>query len=371
METQFTAQPKLFIGLDIHKQNWSVHLRTDLCDHKSFTSPPQPELLDHYVAQHFKDHTVALVYEAGCCGFSAARYFMNLGWQVLVVNPSDVPRRDKQHYQKTDQIDCRNLSKQLQAGQLRGIFIPDEQQDQLKSLVRQRADMSRQLRAVKSSIKALLLYHGIEIPASYDNPNWSAVFLDWLGQLNWKEPTGKACLESKLRNYRFVYGEYLQVANQLRAYCRRHFKQDYYLLKSIPGVGGYLASVVLAEVGDLRRFNTQAQFASYVGLVPVIYNSGATESIRGVTPRCRSLLRSYVIESAWVALRLDPAMQAYYRSHVKRNPKSVIIKIAHKLLNRMLAVIKTNTPYQCSYSFNNGLETNGNQAKGKSMGMET
>jgi transposase len=38
-------------------------------------------------------------------------------------------------------------------------------------------------------------------------------------------------------------------------------------LKSIPGIGGYLASVILAECGDLRRFNNEGQF-SYIGLVP-------------------------------------------------------------------------------------------------------
>jgi hypothetical protein len=46
------------------------------------------EDLYQYVERTFPDHAVDLVYEAGCCGFSAARYFLNLGWAV--VNPSDV-----------------------------------------------------------------------------------------------------------------------------------------------------------------------------------------------------------------------------------------------------------------------------------------
>ena len=71
----------------------------------------------------------------------------------------------------------------------------------------------------------------------------------------------------------------------------------------------------------------------------IIRNSGGTERMQGVTPRCRGLLRSYIIESAWVAFRLDPEMQAYYRKHVGKNPKSIIVKIARKLLNRMLSVI--------------------------------
>lgn len=105
MNTQTTAPlPKLFIGMDIHKKSWSVHFRTDLFDYKGFTMPPSTDKLYSYVAEHFPDHEVSLSYEAGCCGFWAARYFLNLGWTVKVVNPADIPRSDKQHYQKTDKL---------------------------------------------------------------------------------------------------------------------------------------------------------------------------------------------------------------------------------------------------------------------------
>lgn len=357
MKTQLTAIPKLYIGMDIHKKSWSVHLRTDVSDHKSLTIPPCCEVLYNYVEKHFKDHEVSLTYEAGCCGFSASRYFLNLGWNVLVVNPADVPRMDKQNYQKTDKIDCKNLAKQLHSGHLKGIFIPDQAQDLLKSLLRQRAETAKQLRAIKSNIKALLLYHGMEVPQDFDTPNWSKAFLQWLLNIQWSHPTGKICLDSKLRMYDLIHKEYLMLANELRSYCRKHHKKDYYLLKSIPGIGGYLASAIIAEIGDLRRFSNEAQFASYVGIVPTMRNSGSTEKIQGVTPRCRGLLRSYLIESAWVAFRMDPEMQSYYRTHIGRNPKSIIVKIARKLLNRMLAVIKSGVPYQCSYSLNNAKET--------------
>jgi transposase len=357
MATQLTANPKLYIGMDFHKKSWSVHLRTDISDHKTLTIPSRCEVLCEYVDKHFKDHDVSLTYEAGCCGFGASRYFLNLGWNVLVVNPADVPRMDKQNYQKTDKIDCRNLAKQLSAGQLRGIYIPDEAQDLLKSLLRQRAETSKQLRAIKSNIKALLLYHGIELPAEFDKPNWTKAFLQWLREIKWAHPTGKTYLESKLRMLDVIYQEHLQLANELRAYCRKYHKKDYDLLKSIPGVGGFLASAILEEIGDLRRFSSEAQFASYVGIVPTMRNSGGTEKIQGVTPRCRGLLMSYIIESAWVGLRMDPEMQAYYRKHIGKNPKSIIVKIARKLLNRMLSIIKTGEPYKSSYSLNNGKET--------------
>lgn len=123
-------------------------------------------------------------------------------------------------------------------------------------------------------------------------------------------------------------------------------KKDYNLLRSIPGIGGYLASVIIAECGDIRRFNTEGQFASFIGLVPGVYNSGGTESCLGITPRSRGQLRSYLIEAAWVAIRKDPEMQAYYRKHQGKNVKNIIVKVAHKMSRRILSVVKTETPYQ-------------------------
>ena len=177
MKTQPTAIPKLYIGMDIHKKSWTVHFRTDISDHKTLTIPSDPDILFNYVHSNFPDLQVAITYETGCCGFGAARYFLNLGWDVKVVNASDVPRMHKQTHQKTDKIDCRNLSKQLQTDQLRGVYIPSEEQDMLKSLVRQRAEITRQFRSVKAHIKSLLLYHSIKVPEQFDNPNWSRILL--------------------------------------------------------------------------------------------------------------------------------------------------------------------------------------------------
>lgn len=95
MQLQDTlVTPKIFIGLDIHKNSWTVSIQTDLFFHKTFTMPSRAEDLYRYVEDTFPGHEVHLVYETGCCGFSSARYFLNLGWNVLVVNPADVKTSD-------------------------------------------------------------------------------------------------------------------------------------------------------------------------------------------------------------------------------------------------------------------------------------
>lgn len=338
--------PKIFIGLDIHKKSWSVSIQTDLFFHKTYSMPSNAGDLYDYIAKNFSRYEVHLVYEAGCCGFSTARYFLNVGWTVLVVNPADVKKGDKERYQKTDAIDSRMLSNQLKSGVLKGIYIPSEKEEQFITLARHRTQVTKKLRQTKSHIKSMLLYHGITIPVEFDNSNWTHGFLEWLDQLKFSTLSGDLALKGKLRIYRFIKSEYLAIANQMRAYCRQEYKTDYYLLKSIPGVGGYLASVIIAECGNLRRFNTEGQFASFIGLIPGIYNSGGSEKCLGITPRSRSQLRSYLVEAAWIAIRKDIEMQQYYRKHQGKNVKSVIIKVAHKMSRRILSVIKTETPYQ-------------------------
>lgn len=349
MNTQTTATPKLFIGIDIHKKQWTVHMRTDICEHRSFTMPPSPEHLFTYVERHFLDHQVSVAFEIGCCGFWAAREMLGYGWQVVVVNPGDVKQSDKHRYQKTDQIDCRHLSRQLQKEELAGIYVPSEEQEQLLLLLRQRNHITKLLRKEKSLIKASLLYSGIRIPEQYDNPNWSHAFLDWLKELSWTYVPGKESLQSKLRLLAVLHKEYLGVANGLRAWCRKHHKKDYYLLKSIPGIGGYLSAAILAELGDLRRFKNERQLSNYIGLVPGIHQSDETSRKVGLTPRSRSLLRSYIIEASWIALRRNPELQAYYRKHIGKDSKAIIVKVAHKLVRAMLSVIKKERAYQINY----------------------
>ena len=346
MNTQITASPKLFVGMDVHKKSWTSHLKTDLFDFKTITTPPDPFCLRDYVQKHFPDHEVTCCYEAGCCGYWIARTLQQFGWQVLVVNPADVPRTNKQDWQKTDKIDCRNLCEHLRKNDLHGIYIPGEQQEQLRSLLRRRNHLARQLRTVKNHIKSQLLYYGIQLPEQFDNPNWSHDMKHWVAALQWKFSSAAIAMQSRLKQLDFTWYEELHISNELRAYCRKHYKKDYYLLKSIPGIGGITAAAILAELGDIRRFKNIDQLAALVGLVPGIYQSSDNNTCLGLSKRSNRYLRSLLVETSWVAVRTDMALQAYYRKHAHKEPNKAIIKVAHKLLNRIRAVINTGIPYQ-------------------------
>lgn len=345
MKTEQTAQPKLYIGIDIHKRSWKIHCATDLFSGKSFTMSPKPELLKSYVHTHFQDYEVSTAYEAGCCGYYAHRSFESYGWRSLVVNPADIHRKGKERFTKTDKLDAQLIARELKDGRLESIHIPEEAREQLRSLFRRRNDLVKDFRRVKSYIKMQLLYFGVTVPEEFDNDHWSHAFRVWVDAIVFNHPTARETLDSRMRSFRFIDKELRDVSTKLRAYCRKHYKKDYYLLRSIPGIGGIVACGIICELGDLRRFNNIKHLAGYVGLAPGVHQSGDNQRATGITMRSHRLMRSYFIEASWQAIRTDPVMQAYYRKHLGKNSKSIIVKIARKLLSRTLAVIKTEIPY--------------------------
>ena len=346
MKIQQTNNPKLFIGLDIHKRSWKVHCSTDLFSGKTFSMQPNPIELKEYVRSHFKEYEVFIAYEAGCCGYHAHRVFESYGWCSLVVNPADIHRKGNERFTKTDHIDAQIISRELKDGRLQGIHVPNKEREQLRSLFRRRNNLVKNYRKIKSLIKGQLLNQGVSIPCEFDNSHWSHNFRDWLDNLAFSYHPAKMTMDSHMRYFRFVDIELRDVSTQLRRYCKEHYKKDYMLLRSIPGIGGIVACGIICELGNLRRFKNIKHLSSYVGLVPGVHQSGDNLRNTGITRRANRLIRSYFIEASWQSIRTDPVMQAYYRKHLGKNVKAVIVKIARKLLSRTLAVIKTETPYQ-------------------------
>jgi transposase len=77
-----------------------------------------------------------------------------------------------------------------------------------------------------------------------------------------------------------------------------------------------------------------------------MYQSSNNNINLGLTKRSNHQLRSLLVEASWVALRTDMALQQYYRLHAHKESNKAIIKVAHKLLSRIRAVIISGIPYQ-------------------------
>jgi transposase len=352
MQTQVTKKidftgKDLFIGLDVHKKSWSVTIVVDGMEHRTFTQPPDPDALNHYLRRMFPGGNYNSAYEAGFCGYGIHRELNSLGIRNIVINAADIPTSQKDKLQKRDPVDSRKIARSLEKGSLHGIHIFDRELEELRTLNRTRFYLMRDLRRSKNRIKSFLQYYGEPIPVEFDNNQWTLKFVSWLKQVQMKTPGGQDAFSYLIRSYEHQREQMVSLSRQVRVRIREYDNELYSLLKSISGIGPLTSSALMTEIGDINRFPHIDHLSSFVGFVPRVRESGETIHVGGITFRCNSFLRTLLIEASWQAIRQDPALMQYYHRHLVNNKgHKVIIKVARKLLNRIRYVMKNRKPYE-------------------------
>jgi transposase len=121
------------------------------------------------------------------------------------------------------------------------------------------------------------------------------------------------------------------------------------LLRTVPGVGPRLAETVVAHLDDPHRFKSARHVASYAGLVPKQFESGTIKRSCRITRRGPALLRSMLVEVAWmVYMRNDWAKQFVKRISrgVASRKNIAIVALARKLLVTLWAMLRDNTRWR-------------------------
>lgn len=339
----------IYIGIDVHLKSWSVTILSETSVLKRMSQSADPDALHRHLTSHYPEAEYYSAYEAGFCGFWIHDRLTELGIHNIVVNPSDVPTMSSEKLRKTDAVDSKKLAVSLRAKQLKGIFTPDGEALEIRSLIRLKNSITKDMTRQKNRIKSHLRYLGIEIPVEYLEPhsNWSKRFLNWLNEVQLRTPSGRESLDILIMQLEALRRQKAEMTRRLRALSQtERFEETLKLLMTVPGIGQTTGLALLAEIVDISRFQNSEQLAAYIGMIPMCHSSGEHEGVGDITLRKHAILRSLVIEAAWVAIRKDEAMQLYFLNNRKRMvPGKAIVKVARKLVNRIYFVLKRHQPY--------------------------
>lgn len=332
------------VGIDVHKNSYHVGFYGDKGQLYPFVCSADPhEVLKHF--NRFHGRIVQIVYESGPTGFELARVLMAAGFKVLVVAPSRVPRPVTAGA-KTDRLDCIRLAQYSDRGMLQGIAIPSRVQEARRSLIRRRHDLVDSIRAVKLRIRSHLLYLGVMEPAGLDH--WGDQAVKALLKLP-LEAAAKDTLKSLVRELTFLSQERHRVEKLIRALCcKAGDPKAYACLQTTPGVGPITAATFVLELFDPGRFKTGDQVASYLGLAPMVRQSGESKGRAALRPVGQKRLRSLIIEAAWCWCRKDEQAATKYRRIVSRTgvPQKAITAVAKDLAIILWRLSTEHRPYQ-------------------------
>jgi len=342
----FTGQP-IYIGLDVHKKSWSVSIFTQHCEHKTFTQPPEVDKLAYYLRRHFPGAQYQSVYEAGFSGFWIHDQLRAKGIDCIVVNPADVPTRDKERTKKRDPVDCRKLARSLRNREMEGIYVPSREKLEDRTLIRTRQSMVRKQTRCKNQIKAILFFYGVMIPEEKEMGHWSRRFIRWIESIQMERASGDMALKIHLEELSHLRQIIAKLNRAILSLARTEpYRPLTRLLKTVPGISTLTAMILLSELGEITRFPSLDELSCYVGLIPDTQGSGEKEYVGAITQRRHSQLRWLLIEASWVAVRKDPALLMAFQEYCKRMRKTkAIVKIARKLLNRIRYVLKNQKEY--------------------------
>lgn len=348
------AGEQIYVGIDTHKKSWKVALYHKETYLKTFTQDPNPELLVNHLDKNYPGADFRCAYEAGFSGFWLQKYLSKKGINCIVVNPADIPTTHKEKEFKTDPRDCRKIAKTLRSDLIEGIYIPSDQGLEYRKVVRIYHDMSRNYTRYKNKVKSMLNFYGIEYPEKFkttDN-HWSNAFYNWLMHIKLTTDEGswalqwytQECLRAK---------ELKRIATtKVRELSRTsNFSKYVNLLRSIPGIGLITAMTIITEIEEIKRFRNLDLLCSYIGLIPSTNSSGEKERIGEITNRGNKFLKNVIIESSWMAIRRDPSLlHTYTRLKNKNESNKAIIRVARKLVARIMYVLVNEKPYEIRYN---------------------
>lgn len=349
-EKLFDGQ-SIYVGIDCHKKNWTVTILGEQYEHKTMSQNPDPDILASYLRRNFPGADYKAVYEAGFNGFYSCRRLRELGINCNVIHAADVPTRNKERIQKMDPVDSRKLARSLRSKEFEPIHVPDPNLEADRALVRQRFRVMKDVTRTKSRVRSLLFQFNISVPDRFtlgQTRSWSKVYMNWLKELQIEHESLKQTLDNYIGIGELQRKELLSVNRQVRSLAQTDaYRGNYNLLISIPGIGFLTAMTFLVQIGNIRRFERLDDLCDYIGLVPMMHGSGDKMSTGKLINRGRKELKIMIIEAAWEAVRLDPALMARFNELVRRmNKNKAIIRITRKLVSRMRSVLMTQEPYK-------------------------
>jgi transposase len=243
-----------------------------------------------------KASCVQLVYEAGPCGYGLYRQSTEKGFSCMVCSPSLIPKKPGERV-KTDRRDAIKLVRLLRAGDLTAVYVPGLEDEAFRDLVRTWSAAKDDLKQARQRLKSFLLLHNVRYTGS---ANWGPAHRRWISQYSF----GNAWQQLAFEEYRRAIEDRIAQCRRLESALREavtdwRFYPAVLGLQAMRGVQFTTAVGMLAELGDLSRFEHPRQLMAWLGVTPSEHSSGGKRRQGSITKAGNSYARKLLIEAAW------------------------------------------------------------------------
>lgn len=279
-------------------------------------------------------------YEAGPTGYGLQRQIKGLGHECIVVAPSLIPKRRGDKV-KTNRRDALGLARLLRANELTAVWIPDDAHEAMRDLTRARETAMLDLRTKRQQISAFLLRLGRPYPQS--KKTWTKVHLSWIASQKLEHPHQRIVLEEMMLAMRQTQERLIRLEQAIAAAVPEWSLAPLVTaLMAMRGIDLISATTLLAEIGDLSRFQTPRELMAYLGLVPSEDSTGDIVKRGPISKAGNRRARRMLTECSW-SYQHPPRVGQAKQPKVDAAPpevREIAWKAQHRLYRRYRALIR-------------------------------
>ena len=337
-----------FVGIDHHKQRCQVMIKDRQGQVlREGKMPTQRDALAEFLGERNGAVRMA-VFEAGPRYRPLYRWLSELVEKPVMANPGRLKIISETAY-KDDEIDAEKLTDLGMLGMVPEAYVCSDEAWDWRQLLRQRAALVKMQTTVKNRIHALVDLHS---DASPERPEATDLLgklgLEWLRALELPAADRKR-LHQLLEVYEFLHGQIQRSDGEVRKIVKSDVRCQW--LATMPGIGDFLATLILAEVDDIKRFADSKHFVSYTGLVPGRDCSDEIVHHRKMHKQGSKWIRWALVEAAIPATRSNRALKALYDRICRKKgplagPNVAKVAVARKLAEIAYRLLAEGRPYE-------------------------
>jgi len=308
------------------------------------------DLLARHATSEARD-TLVVFETCDCCGW-VYDLCTTLGLPARVVSANAEAWQWRRVKRKTDRDDALKLAKLALLDQLTIVHMPSPIQRQKRRLILHRRSIVSRRTQSRNAIRSIFSQQGIALVRG--SKQWTKAGIEQLRQ--YAKPLAECSdlldlwrgrLHAELQLMADADAQLKIFDHALDALAAEDNRVQ--LLQTIKGVGPRVAEAVVMHLDNPHRFTSSRHVAGYAGLVPKQIESGQMSRFGHITRRGPSLLRSMLVESAWVVWRHNDWAQAWVQKisrGSKARRKIAIVALARRLLTILWAMLRDNQPFR-------------------------
>jgi transposase len=228
---------------------------------------------------------------------------------------------------KTDAVDARTLAHLLRTGLLPEAYIAPPELRDLRDLLRHRATLVHLRTSIKNRVHALLARQGI-LPEHSDL--FGKAGREYLAELALRDGPRR-----RLDSLITLIGDFDREITTTSSEIDQRAKADerVKLLCQIRGIGPYIAMLVIAEIGEVKRFPTAKHLCQWAGLTPTVRSSDGKARLGHISRQGSTILRWALCEAAQHTPTGGGPLRAQYERIAKRRGSKIArVAIARQIL---------------------------------------